>query len=164
MQTNKSQNIVNIEKDNAAQSKTIKTEKGLVLLLQSVGVKKVEKVNTIKKKVITGTKKVNTNTDKGVYGPTKPTNIPLRESVEPTKVVKGVTLVGKLHIGSNPKTDPSKLIIGKTYVYFGHYLDKDKYNNKTVLVKADLEGPTLGRQVTGAMIVNIQQIRIIKTP
>ena len=84
-------------------------------------------------------------------------------SIGAGEVAKNVTLVGKLDLGSNPKLDPSELIIGKTSVNFGHYLDKDKYNGQTVLVKADIRNPGKGEgsQVSGHMIVNVQHVEII---
>lgn len=78
-----------------------------------------------------------------------------------------MTLVGKLDLGSNPKLDPSKLIIGTASVNIGHYLDKDKYNGQTVLVKADIrhaDGKTWDAQVLGHMIVNVQHIEIVAQP
>jgi hypothetical protein len=157
---------VSIEKSESNQCKVIKTEKGLALLLESVGVKDIEKEYKITKIVNEIAKSNNSNTESRVYGATEPSSSFSWESVKPAKVVKGATLVGKLHLGTNIKAkgNPSMLVIGKTYVYFCHYLDRDKYNNKTVLVKADIHGPEQGREFSGATIVNVQQIKIIKTP
>lgn len=91
----------------------------------------------------------------------------LLKSIEGGEIKKDVLLVGKLVLGSNPKQDPSKLVIGNSFVYFGHNLDKDKYNNQTVSVKADIrhaDGKTWDAQVLGHMIVNVQHVVILELP
>ena len=91
----------------------------------------------------------------------------LIESIKAGEEKKNVTLVGMLDLGSNPKLDPSKLIIGNASVYFGHHLDKDKYDKHTVLFKADIRNPdgkTWDAQVAGHMLVNVQEVEIIEDP
>ena len=91
----------------------------------------------------------------------------LLASIEGGETKKDVTLVGTLKIGDNPKLDPSKLIIGETSVFFGHYVDKEKHDGQTVLVKADIrpdDGKTEDAQVVGHMIVNVKHVEIIKKP
>jgi hypothetical protein len=91
----------------------------------------------------------------------------LIESTSAGEEKKNVTLVGILDLGSNPKLDPSKLIIGNASIYFGHHLDKDTYNGQTVLVKAEIrhaDGKTWDAQVQGHMIVNVQHVEIVKQP
>ena len=91
----------------------------------------------------------------------------LLKSIKAGEVRKDVTMVGKLDLGSSPKFDPHKLFVGKASVNFGHYLDKDKYNDQTVLVKADIrlhDGKTWDAQVLGHMIVNVQHVEILEQP
>ncbi|WFB34515.1 hypothetical protein P3T73_10115 [Kiritimatiellota bacterium B12222] len=91
----------------------------------------------------------------------------LIESIKAGDEKKNVTLVGVLNLGSNPKLDPSKLTIGNASVQFGHHLDKDKYDKKTVLIKADIrnaDGLTWDAQVQGNMIVNVQHVEIVEQP
>jgi len=105
-------------------------------------------------------------TDKSVIIRTEDRFTSLLESIGAGETAKSVTLVGKLDLGSNPKWDPSKLMIGKTSVYFGHYLGKDKYSNQTVLVKADirLSHDQEDAQVPGYMILNVQHVEIVEQP
>ena len=87
----------------------------------------------------------------------------LLKSIKAGEAKKHVMLVGKLDLGSNPKLDPAKLIIGEASVYFGHDLDKAKYNGRTVLIKADIrhwKGEEA--QVLGHMIVNVQHVAIME--
>jgi hypothetical protein len=88
-------------------------------------------------------------------------------SIEVGEVEQNVTLIGKLDLGTNPKLDPAKLRVGNSAVLFGHYLDKQKYDGQTVLIKADIvhnaEGKT-DAQVLGHMIVNVQHVEIVEQP
>jgi hypothetical protein len=82
-----------------------------------------------------------------------------------------VTLIGKLDLVEtiNFKHKVSTLVIGKTPLAFGHSVDKDKYHNQTVLVKADVVGhkppnQESGSQRSGFWILNVQHIEIIEKP
>jgi hypothetical protein len=87
----------------------------------------------------------------------------LLASIEGGETAKNITLVGTLEIGDNPKTAPSKLVIGETSVLFGHDVDKEKHHGQTVLVKGDIrhaDGKTWDAQVVGHMIVNVKRVEI----
>ena len=80
-----------------------------------------------------------------------------------------VTLIGKLDLVEtiNFKHQVSTLVIGKTPLAFGHSLDKDKYHNQTVLVRADVYGYGFGEtgfQRRGFWVVNVQHIEIVESP
>ena len=80
-----------------------------------------------------------------------------------------VSLIGKLDLveTSNFKHQVSTLVIGKIPLAFGHSLDKDKYHNQTVLVRADVYGYGFGEtgfQRRGFWIVNVQHIEIVESP
>jgi hypothetical protein len=82
-----------------------------------------------------------------------------------------VTLIGKLDLveATNFKHQVSTLVIGKTPLAFGHSVDKDKYHNQTVLVKADVVAYTPPNQESkyqrlGFWVLNVQHIEIIKKP
>jgi len=99
----------------------------------------------------------------------------LLKSIKAGEKRKGVTLVGKLHVGAKNdiKRDPSKLTIGKSTVYFSHNfpfledhnLVRESYSGETILVRADISSPlTEFGQFPGHKIVNVQHIEILEKP
>ena len=87
-----------------------------------------------------------------------------------------VFLIGRLDLEMIPKKKAQLLVIGKMSIPFGHSVDKVKFHNKTVLVRADVCGDRFvpeedqkrgylsAHQRGGFWILNVQHIEIIEKP